>query len=243
VKTNICYYNWLDEAAIKKITDAKPSYIISNSPAGPWKGNAVIKTFTGAGIKYFEYLDGGYEGTKPGDIPNDLQSNLRFMKAVKKAGGDGVFLDQVASSPQYKSKKYLIAIANKATELELSLVFNVGVAKWDDWLVDYSDYISSSENWRGEALSDSQAKWKERTWLLSKNTATLEEAVRLSKAAGAMGIDAQYACPDGVYQVLAPWFGDYMAAVRRSGAPDRSALIDLRNSVKGALDKIDAMLK
>ena len=44
-----------------------------------------------AGIKYFEYLDGGYEGTVSRSIPNDLQSNLNYLMAAETAGAYGIF--------------------------------------------------------------------------------------------------------------------------------------------------------
>jgi len=49
-----------------------------------------------AGIKYFEILDGWYEGTQACYIPNDLQSNLNYIAVMANAGAFGVFLDEVS---------------------------------------------------------------------------------------------------------------------------------------------------
>jgi len=58
------------------------------------------------GDKYFEYLDGGYEGTQARYVPNDLQSNLNYITAVANAGACGVFLDEVSSDPDANSLDY-----------------------------------------------------------------------------------------------------------------------------------------
>jgi hypothetical protein len=108
-------YFWMDSNSVASILRAQPKYIIANSPAGPWKSNADIRTFKNAGIKYFEYLDGGYESTIYGGIPNDLASNLAFIQAAAGAGAFGIFLDQVSDgiyrTPNYD---YLGQIAARA---------------------------------------------------------------------------------------------------------------------------------
>ncbi|MFZ1913598.1 MAG: hypothetical protein WAU55_00840, partial [Dehalococcoidales bacterium] len=81
------------------IIAAHPEFLIDNSPAGPWKGDANISEYMAAGIKYFEYLDGGYEGTQARSIPNDLASNLSYITAAAKDGAYGIFLDEVSSNP------------------------------------------------------------------------------------------------------------------------------------------------
>lgn len=247
---NMNYYQWMYESDVKRIISAKPTFIIANSPAGPWKSNADIKRFQDAGIKYLEYLDGGYEGTKKGDIPNDLQSNLNFLSAIKDAGANGFYLDQVSSNvfgTGYGSG-YLQAISKRAYELGLTGVFNVGVAYWADELTNLCDFISSSESWRGEALSPSQSKWKSKTWLLSKNTPDLLEAVRLSNAARVAGIAAHYACPDEFYKVLPDWFEDYLAYTHNAPIltiPDGGLLLDKAgvDKLKAIRDLADGLLK
>ena len=63
VPVNMIYYGWHDSTVDTKIINAHPEFLVDNSPAGPWRGNASISKFTSAGINYFEYIDGGYEGT------------------------------------------------------------------------------------------------------------------------------------------------------------------------------------
>src|SRR5208283_358913 len=104
------------------IINAHPAFIVDNSPAGPWKGNANISTFMSAGIKYFEYLDGGYEGTVARSIPNDITSNLNYITAAANAEAYGIFLDEVSSNPNSASLSYLQQIYNKARSLGLKVV-------------------------------------------------------------------------------------------------------------------------
>ena len=114
VPINMVYYGWHDATVDTSITNAHPRFLVDNSPAGPWQGNANISTFTSAGIKFFEYIDGGYEGTAAQAIPNDLQSNLNYITAVASAGAYGIFLDEVSDNPSSASLNYLSQIAAKA---------------------------------------------------------------------------------------------------------------------------------
>ena len=145
------------------IINAHPEFLVDNSPAGPWKGDANISEYMAAGIKYFEYIDGGYEGTQARSIPNDVASNLTYITAVAKAGAYGIFLDEVSSNPDAASISYLSQIYNAAHALGLKVVFNTGVDSWSDSLMNYCDYINTSEVWNNTALTASQTKWASRT--------------------------------------------------------------------------------
>jgi len=105
VAIDMIYYGSNSSSTDQRIVNAMPEFLVNNSPAGPWNGDANINTFTSAGIEYFEYIDGGYEGTHPRSIPNDLQSNLKYIAAAKSAGAYGIFLDEVSdgiwTNPNY----------------------------------------------------------------------------------------------------------------------------------------------
>jgi hypothetical protein len=106
------------------------------------------------------YIDGGYEGTQSRSMPNDLQSNLNFITAAAQAGAYGIFLDEVSDgiymTPKYN---YLQQIASKAHSLGLKVPFNTGTDSWADQLMNYADYINSSEAWNNAPLTKSQSKW------------------------------------------------------------------------------------
>ena len=212
VSIPLIYYGLFDGNEAQQIIAAHPKYLVSNSPAGPWKGDADIKKFTDAGIKYFEYLDGGYEGTLAGDIPNDLQSNLKNIQAVAAAGGYGFFLDQVSSNPDIDGLAYLNSLQNEAHRLKLRVVFNVGVSEWADTLMSLCDFVNSSEEWQGEALSESQVLYRSRTWLLTQGVNDANTAANLTETALSKGIDAHYACDR--YTVLPAWLADYVALLK-----------------------------
>lgn len=69
IPINMINYGGHSTTIDNSIINAHPEYLVDNSPAGPWRGNANISTFTSVGIKYFEYIDGGYEGTAPQPVP------------------------------------------------------------------------------------------------------------------------------------------------------------------------------
>ncbi len=211
VPINMIYYGMHDATINNNIINAHPEYLVDNSPAGPWRGNASIGTFTSAGIKYFEYIDGGYEGAVAQAIPNDLPSNLNYINAAAAAGAYGVFLDEVSSYPSTASLYYLKQIADRAHSLGLKVVFNVGVDSWSDSLMAYCDFISSSEIWNNASLTASQSKWASRTWLLSQNVTSATTAAYLTNAAINKEIGAHYACT--AYGALPTWLGTYVAQI------------------------------
>ncbi len=214
VSINLINYGGDSTSIDNTIINAHPAFIVDNSPAGPWKGNANISTFMTAGIKYFEYLDGGYEGTEAQAIPNDLNSNLNYITAAANAGAYGIFLDEVSESPSSASLSYLQQIYNKAHSLGLKVVFNTGVDSWSDSLMNYCDYMNSSEVWNNAPLTTSQSKWASRTWLLTEGVNDATTAANLTKEAWAKGILAEYACSS--YGSIPSWLPGYYTLISGS---------------------------
>ena len=214
VSIDLINYGGDSTAIDNTIINVHPAFIVDNSPAGPWKGNANISTFMTAGIKYFEYLDGGYEGTEAQAIPNDLNSNLNYIQAAANAGAYGIFLDEVSESPSSASLSYLQQIYNKAHSLGLKVVFNTGVDSWSDSLMNYCDYMNSSEVWNNAPLTTSQSKWASRTWLLTEGVNDATTAANLTKEAWAKGILAEYACSS--YGSIPSWLPGYYTLISGS---------------------------
>ncbi len=194
IPLNLIYYGVNSPTTDQRIINAHPEFIVNNSPAGPWRGNADISTFTSAGIKYFEYLDGGYEAAQSRAIPNDLPSNFAYMEAAARSGAYGVFLDEVSAYPTPAGMSYLQQFADQAHALGLKVVFNTGVDTWSDALMSYCDYMNSSEVWSNAPLTYSQQKWASRTWLLTQNVYDAGTAASLTRAAWSKGVLAEYAC-------------------------------------------------
>ncbi|MFC2017858.1 PEGA domain-containing protein [Chloroflexota bacterium] len=214
VPVNMCYYGWMDYGAEQAIINAHPEFFVGNSAAGPWRGNANISKLQAAGIKYFEYIDAAYVGygTYARPIPTDLWSNLNYIEAAAQAGAYGIFVDEVCdgiyTTPDYY---YLGQIANKAHSLGLKVVFNTGMPNWADALMDYCDYINSSETWQGGALSPSQSKWASRTWLLTYNVYDAATAATLTNSALSKGIRAHYAT--STFSSLPYYFPTYVSQI------------------------------
>jgi hypothetical protein len=176
-----------------------------------------------AGIKYFEYLDGGYEGTVSRSIPNDLQSNLNYIAAADNAGAYGIFLDEVSSYPGADSLTYLRQISKAARALGLKIVFNTGVASWSDQLMTYCDYMNSSETWRNNTLTKSQEKYRNRVWFETQEVTDAATAAKLTKTAWDEGIKAAYVCEK--YIALPDWLDDYISQIKSYSTPNLSFIV------------------
>ena len=213
---SIIYYGSNKGGAELSIINAHPEFLVSNSPAGPWKGDADINAYMPAGIKYFEYLDGGYEGTVSSAIPNDLQSNLNYITAVANAGAYGIFLDEVTNYPDAASLYYLEQIHNKAHSLGLKVVFNVGVSSWSSPLMSYCDYINSSETWQNNTPTASQIAYGNRVWLETQGVTNADTAAILTQGAWNCGMLAEYACSE--YTSLPCWLQDYISQISPSSS-------------------------
>jgi flagellar hook assembly protein FlgD len=218
VAINMIYYGWNYSSTDQRIINAVPEFLVNNSPAGPWKGNADVGKFMSAGIKYFEYIDGGYEGTQSRSIPNDLQSNLNYITAADQAGAYGIFLDEVSDGIWTPANyTYLQQISEYAHSLGLKVVFNTGMSTWSDNLMNDCDYVNSSEDWQDTSLTASQSKWASRTWLLTESVSSASKAISLTEGAWNKGIRAHYACAS--YMSLPDWLEDYVSGIRGYATP------------------------
>jgi hypothetical protein len=216
------------------IINAHPEFLVDNSPAGPWRGDANISEFTAAGIKYFEYIDGGYEGTQARSIPNDVASNLNYITAIAKAGAYGIFLDEVSSNPNTASISYLSQIYNAAHALGLKVVFNTGVDSWSDSLMSYCDYINTSEVWNNTALTANQTKWASRTWVLTEGVNDATTAANLTEGAWSKGLLAEYACSE--YGTVPSWMPTYYSLISGSSPVTSAPNINTTTLATGTVD-------
>jgi hypothetical protein len=207
------YYGLHTAAIDETIIDANPVFLIGSSPIGPMAGTADINKFTAAGIKYFEYLTGGYETKYPKGLPVDLQSNLDFIEAVAVAGAYGIFFDEVSDGVWTTADySYLQQISSKARSLGLKIIFNTGVNNWVDQLMDYCDYIGSTEQWTNAPLTASQQKWSNRLLLLRRegiNDAVT--AANLTIGAWDKGVLSAYATSS--LMALPSWLPTYISLI------------------------------
>jgi hypothetical protein len=214
IPIDMIYYGSNSSSVVQSIISAHPEFLVDNSPAGPWKGDANIKTFTAAGIQYFEYLDGGYEGTSSDAIPDSLSANLNYVSAVAAAGGTGIFIDQVSENPGSASISYLSQIYTKAHSLGLKVAFNTGVDGFSASLMSYCDYINGTETYGGGSLSSVEKQYASRLWLLTYNVSSASSAASLTNAAWSHGALAEYACAS--YSALPSWLASYMSLIGSS---------------------------
>lgn len=195
-------YIWMDEAVVAAILKVMPKYLVANNIIQAAQSGIGIQRFKDAGIKYFEYIDGGYENI-------NLMSIMADIHKAANAGAYGIFIDQVSYSPSGSQLAFLASIYQEAHTQGLKVVLNTGVANWSDSLMDCCDYINSTENWNGQNLSPSQTKWKERVWLLTEGCTLPNIASNLTLAAWSRGIASHYACE--LYTALPSWLDQYIA--------------------------------
>ena len=218
VPINMIYYGWLDSTTEQTIINTHPEFIVSNSAAGPWRANANVSRYMSAGIKYFEYISGAYENTVWRPIPTDLQSNLNYITAAAQAGAYGIFLDEVSDGIYTAANYYYLQqIADKAHSLGLKVVFNTGMPNWADQLMNYCDYVNSSETWQGGSLTASQSKWASRTWLLTYGVNDAYTAASLTNGALSKGIRAHYAT--SAFVSLPSYFTTYVSQISTYSIP------------------------
>jgi hypothetical protein len=219
IAVDMIYYGWNTSTTDQRIINALPEFLVNNSTAGPWNGNANVGTFTSAGIHYFEYIDGGYEGTALRSIPNDLQSNLNYISAAQRAGAYGIFLDEVSDGIWARANySYLHQIADYAHSLGLKVVFNTGVSDWSAQLMNYCDYINSSETWNlTSTLTAIQSTYANRIWLETEGVTDDGTAAQLTEYAWSKGVLAQYSCYE--YLSLPDWLESYISDLRTYTTP------------------------
>jgi len=209
---NLVFYGTHNSAIDQQIAAAKPMFLIDNTPDGPWGGNCNASFFAGYGIKVFSYIDGGYEGTQSRSIPNDLTSNLNYIDAISKESGVyGVFVDEVSDEPSSAGLNYLSQIFTRAKQDGLAVMFNTGVDSWSDSLMQYCDYINSSEEYSGGMMTASQQKWASRTVLLAQNISDAATAANLTNTAIVKGFLAEYSCSS--YENLPSYLTTYVSLI------------------------------
>ena len=194
---------------------------IDNTPHGPWGGNCTASKFSAAGIKVFSYITAGYENGYSESIPNDLTSNLNYIDSIaaNDTGTYGIFMDEVDSDPNnspYPSSgaafkwNYLQQISQEAHNKGLKLMCNTGENTWDDELMDDCDYLMSTEDYQGAALTASQSKWASRVVVLSEYVTDPSTAIEYTNKALSLGLLASYAGP---YTGLPSWWTTYITGI------------------------------
>jgi hypothetical protein len=168
------------------------------------------------GIDYFEYLDGGYEGTQARSIPNDLQSNINFMVAAKNAGAKGIFLDEVSTNPNAASISYLTAIHNEALLLGLKTIFNTGYYTFNAAaLKNLTDYLMADEDYTGTAPTASEVAFGVSRILAVSDQVTdpngAAKAISITEAGWNYGFITW--CTDSVSYALPSYMAAYIAGL------------------------------
>jgi hypothetical protein len=223
---NMVYYGQHTPALDQSIIEAKPEYLIANTPHGLWSEMSGYNFFPGiaqyqkAGVKIIGYITAGYEGTHSGgNIGSEwfsLETNLELIKNMAERDQiDGVFIDECSSFPDLQSKAYLKALTSLATSLGLVTWGNVGVADFDSWFFTDGgfDLMHSNEDWHGQPLTAFQKEWAYRISVTGIfNDITAKRALELTTDARAKGLAYCYISVG--YHSIPKWFEEYVALLR-----------------------------
>lgn len=224
----------------ERILAIRPEYVIDNPPHGlygemleqqrhegytyEWLLQNVAE-YQAAGIKVIGYISGGYEGGIGSGTPGDgydpywyeLETNKMLIRNMAELDHvDGVFIDECSAWPSAESKAYLAELASYARSFGLIVWGNTGVNQFDDWYFTsgHFDFMQSSEDWRGQELSQVQQDWGHRISVTGfRSSYTAQEAYDLTIDAWEKGIAYCY-INDAEYATIAPWFEEYIAMLR-----------------------------
>jgi len=232
---------WIDYD--ERILAIRPEYVIDNPPHGLYgemveqqyhKGYAYewllqnVAECQAAGIKVIGYISCGYESGIGSDTPGDgydpywyeLETNKMLIRNMAELDHvDGVFIDECSDWPSAESKAYLAELASYAHSFGLIVWGNTGVDQFDDWYFTsgHFDFMQSSEDWRGQELSQVQQDWGHRISVTGfRSSYTAQEAYDLTIDAWEKGIAYCY-INNREYDIIAPWFEKYVAMLRDYG--------------------------
>lgn len=208
----------------------KPKYLVDNPPHGlygemqgydcAWLLHD-IKTFQDNEIKVFGYITGGYEGRySSGSINSSwfsLENNLNMISKMAEVDGvDGIFIDECSAYPDGSSREYLKCITDLSHSYNILVWGNVGVDQFSEWYFIHGgfDLMQSTEDWRGQTLSQVQRDWGHRITVSGNNHLyTVKKAVELTLDALEKGLAYCY-ITNTQYISIAPWIEEYVYLLR-----------------------------
>lgn len=208
-----------------RILAIRPRYVVDNPLHGlygvmPGRQTTPllqdVQLYRDAGIKVIGYLTVGYEGKSSGGNLSpqwySLETNKGLIRDMAIIDGvDGVFFDECSAFPNASSRQYLKELADYARSFNLLVWGNVGLDNFDPWFFTGAgfDYVHSTEDWRGQALTPVQKEWAHRISVSGfKQTYTADDAYNLTLDAWRKGVAFAY-INDVDYTSMAPWFEEY----------------------------------
>ncbi len=229
VRMSLVYYGAVDAGVQARLRAALPEYLVCNTAQGLWgslQGRATawsrrqLEAFKEVGVRPIGYITSGYEGSGSGGNLGpewySLETNRRLVTSMAELDGvSGVFIDECSAFPGAAAKAYLEDLTRLAHEHQLVAWGNVGQDDFDAWFFTDGgfDYMHSTEQWHGQALSRPQREFGTRisvTGLGEKHT--LEDAVRLTRQAWERGL--AYCYVTNSYLSLPSWLEEYVKEVQ-----------------------------
>ena len=202
------YYGQHDSYTDQRIVNARPEFLIDNTPAGFWHGTCDSAYFQSFGIKVFSYIDASYGA-------RSLSSNYVLIDAIAAEGTYGVFMDQASPSATI----YNQSIYNYAKSRGLVVMINPGMPYVDASIYSVADYVMTDEHYQGRPPTAVEAAHLSQTVVIGFGATSGQQAAAWSNAAWSNGFP--YTWHEAIeYMSLPVWMEEYISLLTPpSGIP------------------------
>jgi hypothetical protein len=223
------YYGGYDATQTQRILNAKPQFLVTETPGGSYGTYCPVSQIQDAGIKVFSYVHVGYcsDYHWHGDTSDDSYAGvMAFIDKVADEKCYGIFIDEspysltsgmsqsVLPTGTWTGKSLNDAIV-KAHNRGLAVMLGIGSLGFnrDLWA---ADYILSDENYTGRSPGTEELGYESRCIVIGAGVRDATRAVTYTKNAWANGFGFAYECNS--YGSMASWFESYISQLG-SGKP------------------------
>lgn len=218
------YYGGYDTAQTQRILNAKPQFLVTETPGGSYGTYCPVSQIQDAGIKVFSYVHVGYcsDYHWHGDTSDDSYSGvMAFIDTVAddKDNCYGIFFDESPYSLYTGMSQSVLPTGtwaghslkdaiDKAHNRGLVVMLGIGSLGFstDLWA---ADYILSDENYTGRSPGEEEKGYESRCVVIGAGVKDATKAVTYTKNAWANGFGFAYECSS--YGSMASWFESYIS--------------------------------
>jgi hypothetical protein len=223
------YYGGYDTAQTQRILNAKPQFLVTETPGGSYGTYCPVDTIQANGTKIFSYVHVGYcsDYHWRGDTSDDSYSGVMgFIDTVDTEGCYGIFFDEspyslytgmsqsVSPTGTWAGHSLKEAI-DKAHKKGLKVMLGIGSLGFsaDLWA---ADYILSDENYTGRMPGTEELGHESNCVVIGAGVREATRAVTYTKNAWTNGFGFAYQCNS--YGSMSSWFESYISKLG-SGKP------------------------
>jgi hypothetical protein len=233
------YYGGYSATSVQRIVNAKPQFLVVETPAGMYHTSNPIKPYVNAGIKVFSYVAVGYckEYMWQGEVVDKTYNTIMsLIDAVAAEGNYGVFFDESTAdlyTPGQKSwSGHTVKDAiDRAHSRGLSVMLGIGSLGFSRnlWA---ADYILSDENYVNRSPGAEEIGYESRCVVIGQSARSASTAVTRTNTAWSKGFGYTYQCD--TYGSMSSWFESYISQVTQTLTPATSTTYNVNISVSGS---------